>query len=170
MKLIYYSIIKNITLIRPLNYLSYDKSEAKKLLIKKYGWKDYGGHHHESVFTKFAIAYWLPKKFNIDKRIITFSAQIRSGLLKRDKALSLLSLPPYDEKLMLEDKKYVLKKLNISSNEFEKIWDSQNNSIYSYPSLIHIIKKLSFLSSFILNFIFNFKPLIGYELKKRRNH
>jgi N-acetyl sugar amidotransferase len=168
MKLIYYSIIKKIVLVRPLNYLNYDKSEAKKILIKKYGWKDYGGHHHESVFTKFAIAYWLPKKFNIDKRIITYSAQIRSGLLKRDKALSLLSLPPYDEKLMLEDKEYVLKKLNISSKEFEKIWNNKNKSLYSYPSLIHIIKRFSFLSSFVLNFIFGFKPLIGFELKKKK--
>ena len=56
-KMIYAGFIKKITDVRPFYYLDYKKQEAKKFLIEKYGWQDYGGHHHENLFTKFAMAY-----------------------------------------------------------------------------------------------------------------
>jgi hypothetical protein len=39
--------------ISPLNLLDYNKEEAKELLIKEFDWKDYGGKHYESIFTRF---------------------------------------------------------------------------------------------------------------------
>ena len=54
-----------IKIHNPFYHIDYNKTEAQKFLSKEYGWKYYGGHHHENLFTRFAIAYWLPKKFNI---------------------------------------------------------------------------------------------------------
>jgi N-acetyl sugar amidotransferase len=165
-KLIYYGTIKRIKMVRPFNYMQYDKSSAKELLVKEYDWKDYGGHHHESAFTKFAIAYWLPKKFGIDKRKITYSAQVRSGLISRDNALNLLSQPSYNLDLMEGDKDYVLKKLGISQNEYDEIWNAPNKSIYDYPSYLPLFNKYIKFAMKIFKYILPFKPMMGYELKK----
>ena len=54
---------------------------AKKVNIDKLKWKDTGGHHHESVFTKFFQSYYLPKKFNIDKRKLPTFAESEYNVL-----------------------------------------------------------------------------------------
>ena len=165
-KLIYYGYVKKIKMIRPFNYMKYNKAEAREMLIEKYGWEDYGGHHHESAFTKFAIAYWLPKKFGIDKRKITYSAQVRSGMLDRNEAIDLLSQPPYDENLMEEDKHYVIKKLGITHEEFNEIWNAPNKSIHDYPSYLPLFDKYLNTAMKIFKYILPFKPMMGYKLKK----
>lgn len=165
-QLIYYGYYKGIKMIRPFNFIQYSKSTAKQFLEKEYGWKDYGGHHHESAFTKFAIAYWLPKKFGIDKRKVTYSAQVRSGLVMREKALELLSQPPYDPALMEEDKNYVIKKLGITFEEFERIWNEPNKSIFDYPSYLPLFLKYQKIANSVFRKILPFKPLMGYDLEK----
>ena len=52
-RFIYYPIIKSIKTFRPLDYIEYNKDEAKKILVNDYGWKSYGAKHCESRFTKF---------------------------------------------------------------------------------------------------------------------
>ena len=69
-KLGWLSIIRGIKVIRPYYFLDYSKNKAQIELIKDYGWEYYGGHHHENIFTKFIISYWLYEKFGIDKRKI----------------------------------------------------------------------------------------------------
>ena len=69
-KIAYFGLVKKIRDVRPFYYLDYQKQMAKDLLVELYDWRDYGGHHHENLFTKFAMAYWLPLKFGIDKRKI----------------------------------------------------------------------------------------------------
>ena len=59
--------------IRPFYYLDYDKAKARDFLEEEYNWEYYGGHHHENLFTKFVMSYWLPEKFGIDKRKISLS-------------------------------------------------------------------------------------------------
>ena len=166
LKLIYYGSVKKIKMIRPFNYMEYNKTEAKEMLIKEYGWEDYGGHHHESAFTKFAIAYWLPKKFGIDKRKVTYSAQVRSDMLDRNIALDLLSQPSYDENIMEEDKHYVIKKLGITHEEFDQIWNAPNKSIYDYPSYLPLFEKYLNFAMKVFKYVLPFKPMMGYKLKK----
>ena len=107
--------------IRILDQIKYSKSQAISLLEKEFGWQYYGGKHYESVFTKFYQAYILPNKFKIDKRLVHLSSLIRNGEMTRAEALAELELPLYDEKTLAEDRKYVLKKLEMSSSEFESI-------------------------------------------------
>jgi len=119
--LIYLRKVKGIRTIPFLNYIEYNREEAKQFLIDKLGWEDYGGKHHESIFTKFYQSYILPTKFNVDKRRAHLSTMICSGQITREAALRELSEPLYDEVELRRDKEYVLKKLSWSDEEFEKI-------------------------------------------------
>ena len=138
---LYYMMkVNNIKMVRPFFFIKYSKAEAQDFLQKNFGWEYYGGHHHENIFTKFAITYWLPKKFKIDKRIITLSAQILSGEITRENAISELE-KKFDEDVLDREKVFVLKKLNMSEDEFNEIMYSPNKSINDYPSLLKVYYK-----------------------------
>src|SRR5450432_2154644 len=92
-KHIYYSAVLKLRPVSILNYIPYKKEEAKTLLQKELDWKDYGGKHYESVFTKFFQSYILPIKFHIDKRKAHLSTLICSGQLSREEALYELDKP-----------------------------------------------------------------------------
>ncbi|MBC5991617.1 N-acetyl sugar amidotransferase [Pontibacter cellulosilyticus] len=113
--------LKGIKSVNILNYIPYNKDEAKKILTDELGWRDYGGKHYESIFTKFYQAYILPSKFNIDKRRAHLSSLICSGQITRQEALKELERPLYSEQELAADKEYVLKKLGLSEEEFENI-------------------------------------------------
>ena len=157
-KMIFASLVKKIKDVRPFYYLDYQKQIAKKDLIEKYDWVDYGGHHHENLFTKFVIAYWLPKKFKIDKRLINLSAQVMSGALTRKDALIQINQPFANAEELENLKEYVLKKLDISQEEFENIWESQNMFNYNYPSNYKLIFGLLDFFKPIVKLVFDFKP------------
>lgn len=93
--LIYYTIIKGIKVVPILNYFDYDKTSAKSLLSNELDWEYSGGHHHESIYTKFFQSYLLPQKFKIDKRKTELSAMILSGHISRNEALEKLQSTPY---------------------------------------------------------------------------
>ena len=126
----YYGYIKKIKEIRTFYFIDYQKQKAKELLMKEYDWQDYGGHHHENIFTKFAMSYWLPRKFGIDKRLINLSAQIVSGAITREQALEKISKPFESEQKLEDMKNYVLKKLQITHDEFRAIWELPNKFFY----------------------------------------
>jgi N-acetyl sugar amidotransferase len=165
-ELMYYGFVKGVKMVRPFYYIKYDKAEAKKFLSKTYGWVDYGGHHHESLYTKFVIAYWLTKKFGIDKRKVTFSALVRSGEMTREEALQKLSEPPYDPSQMEEDKEYVIKKLGLTEKEFIQIWNTPNKKFTDYPSYYPLYLKIKDTTKFVFKYILPFKPMVLYELEK----
>lgn len=108
-----------IKVIEMLNYIPYNKKEVKKTISEKLGWKDYGGKHYESVFTRFYQGYILPNKFGIDKRKAHLSTLICSAQISRESALLELKEPVYDDKQLIIDKEFVLKKLSFSETEFE---------------------------------------------------
>ena len=162
------SIVKGIKVYRPFYYISYNKKAAQQFLIKNYSWEYYGGHHHENIFTKFAIAYWMPKKFNIDKRIITLSAQVLSGEITRTEALDSIKKSPYDSEQMERDKEFVIKKLDLSKEEFNRLWKQENNFYKNYPSYMPILNKYFKFSKSVLGFIFPFIPSIVAEKQNRQ--
>ena len=106
--------------VSPLNLLDYDKNASKELLIKEFAWRDYGGKHYESIFTRFYQGYILPTKFNVDKRRAHLSTLVAANLITRAEALTELAKPTYDPELQLEDYNYALKKFGISKEEFQK--------------------------------------------------
>jgi len=159
LKMVYAGLIKKIKDIRPYYYIEYSKQEAKKMLEEKYGWQDYGGHHHENLFTKFVMAYWLPEKFGIDKRKINLSAQVVSGHISRDKALEIISEPFADEKELLELKTYTIKKLDLHEQEFQKIWEAPNKKTFDYPSNYNLIYKYIGYFKPIISKLYSFTPM-----------
>lgn len=128
-KIFYYTFIRGIRQIPFLNYFDYDKTTAKKFLKDTYGWDDYGGHHYENYYSKFAFGWYLPNKFGIDKRIISLSGPVRSGMMTRDAALKELeSKPNVDDKLV----EYCINKLGITAKTFEEILKAPNKIYRDY--------------------------------------
>jgi len=133
----YYSVIKKIRWIRILYYLPYNEQVAVDYLTRNFNWKNYGGKHFESTYTKFFQSYILTRKFNIDKRKLHYSALIRSNQMNRTDALQKILSDPYnggDELLS-----YNLKKLELSNQQFETIMNETPKNFLYYPSLYKLI-------------------------------
>lgn len=142
--LLYYIFIKRIKEFRPLEYISYDKVEAGKILEKKLGWKYYGGHHYESIYTRFVVSFLLLKKFHIDKRKVSFSALIRTGQITREEALQEIRELPYPKEKVDKDKEYVIKKFELTDEEFDRILAMKPKKFLDYPTYYSTIRKLRF--------------------------
>ena len=138
-KLFFYNYCIKIKLYNPFYFIEYSKQTAQKLLTDQYGWEYYGEHHHENIFTKFIISYWLPVKFGIDKRKITYSAQILNGDISREKALEIISRPGYAEKEIAQEISYFLKKLDLSEDNFKDVFQQPNKFYYDYPNSYDLI-------------------------------
>lgn len=153
---IYYPYIYGLKIIFPLNYIHYSKSDALEFMKTRFKWRYYGGKHYESRFTKFFQSYYLPVKFNVDKRKSHLSSLILNGEITRDEALNELKNKPYDEQEIKRDIDYISKKLKISTEEFMKILNSKPvaHSYYKsdekfYRLLYNFIKKFN-LQKFLI--------------------
>ena len=120
-KYVYYSAFLKLNPISILNYVPYNKKEIKEFIQKKLDWRDYGGKHYESAFTKFYQAYILPEKFHIDKRKAHLSTLICAGQITKEEALKELEQPLYDAKSLEADIEYVCKKFGMTRDEFTAI-------------------------------------------------
>jgi hypothetical protein len=125
---------RRIRSVSLLNSIQYDKAPAIDVLERELGWRNYGGKHHESIYTRFFQAYILPTKFNIDKRRAHNSSLIMSGQMTRQEALVAMQEPIADPRLLAEDRTYVVKKLNISDDDFESIMRAPVRSYRDYDN------------------------------------
>lgn len=127
-----YLLIRGIRWVPILNYIDFNKADAKKFLMDELGWRDYGGKHYESIFTRFFHAYFLPKKFGYDLRKSYLSALICSGQISRNEALEELSHQPASDDLLFQDREYVIKKLGLTHEEFDTILHEKPKSYKDY--------------------------------------
>jgi N-acetyl sugar amidotransferase len=169
LNIMYYGFIRQVKSIYPYYYLDYNKQEAMTFLKDNYDWEYYGGHHYENHFTRFAITYWLFEKFNIDKRIITYSAQILSGEMDRETALRDLQDNPYDKKEIDETIRFVLKKMDIKESEFKTMMSAQNKSHKDYPSYSFLFDNMLAITKPILKLIFVHKPQSLFQSEMRNS-
>jgi len=135
---VYLPYIKGIKVIRPLNYLPYNKEEAIELLINQFGWQPYPQKHFESRFTKFYEGYWLPKKFGYDTRRVQYSSLIVTKQKTRNEALEKLESPPFDDTTATQEFEYVATKLGISVKELQSYLDAPNKTYRDYKSHVSI--------------------------------
>jgi N-acetyl sugar amidotransferase len=119
-----YENVKKIRFVEPLELQPYSKQLAKETIKSAFGWRDYGGKHYESQFTKFYQGYVLPTKFNVDKRKAHLSTLVCNGELSRDEALEELKAPPIGESEVEELYNYSIKKLGFSDAEFRDIMNA----------------------------------------------
>lgn len=129
-----YKLLHGIRMVYPLNLLPYNKKEAIRLLEEQLEWRNYGGKHHESLYTKWVQSYLLPQKFGIDYRKATFSTQICAGELSRDEALRELQQPVFSSATLRDDNEYVAKKLGITPAELDDIVALPAKSFRDYPN------------------------------------
>jgi N-acetyl sugar amidotransferase len=115
-----------------LHYVPYNKSEVKQFIQSELNWRDYGGKHYESIWTRFYQGYILPQKFKIDKRKAHLSDLVFGGQITKAEALEELKEPIYEEKQMLEDYEYVLKKLRLSHDQFQHYMKLPPRSHYDF--------------------------------------
>jgi hypothetical protein len=113
-----YGIVKHSL----FEYQDYNKDKAKLIIKEKMGWRDYGGKHYESIFTRFYQGFVLPTKFGVDKRKAHLASLINSGQISKEEALEELKRPSYpSEALLTEDFEYVAKKFDMNVEEFKKL-------------------------------------------------
>ncbi len=131
---VYLPYIKKIKLIRPLDYVPYNKDEAMQLLVDKFDYQKYPQKHFESRFTRFYESYWLPKKFGYDTRKVQYSSLILTNQMSREEALEKLKFPAYDTETIQQDFEYIATKLDISVKELQSYMDAPNKTYKDYKS------------------------------------
>ena len=137
---LWYPYVRGIKTVHVLNYLPYRKNVAKKTIASELGWRDYGGKHYESVFTRFFQGYYLPVKFGFDKRRAHWASLINAAQATREEAMADLEGPPYDPALQQDDKEFVAKKLGITLEEFNQVIALPNRHYSDYKSNDWLLK------------------------------
>jgi len=111
--------LKGIKRPRLLYYLDYHSEKTRRFLEDVYGWKWYGGHHLENIYTAFFDYYYRQNKLGYDGRFIELSALIRSGQITKEQALERFD----NEGMTLEQEDFVIKeikrRLKIDERQFK---------------------------------------------------
>jgi len=117
---IWYPLGRSLRVLRPLNYLDYNKQVALADLRDTVGWTDYGRKHGESRFTKFFQNHYLPNR-GYDKRRPHLSSLVVSGQLTRSAALAELEDPLYLPEELRAEMEYISRKLGVSESELQQL-------------------------------------------------
>jgi len=130
----YLPYIKGIKLIRPLDYIPYNKEDALNLLVNKIGYQKYPQKHFESRFTRFYESYWLPERFGYDTRKVQYSSLILTKQMTRDEALEILKQPAYDQEMIHQDFEFIANKLCIPIEQLQGYMDAPKRTYKDYKS------------------------------------
>lgn len=133
-----------------LYYMEYNKDQAKQYLIDVVGWRDYGGKHYESIFTRFYQGYVLNKKFGYDKRKAHLSSLICSSQISKKEAIEELQNPMINSDVLQDDLHFFLKKMEFTVDEFQEIMNQKpvlhlafkSYSTFEYPLFKKILRLL----------------------------
>jgi N-acetyl sugar amidotransferase len=141
-RLFYLRFIRKMRTHRPLEYIDYNKEEAKNLLKTELGWRDYGGKHYESVFTKFFQAHYLPTKFSYDKRLAHLSSLIVSGQMTKQQARMEMQKPLYDPVELEDDRNYWIKKLGLTKEDYNRVMAEKPTFYTDFPNSENFYNRL----------------------------
>lgn len=126
----------------PLNYIDYNRENAFKELAQFCNFEYYGRKHLENEFTAFLQLYWLPQKFNVDKRKAHLSSMIVSGQMTREAALQELSEPMYDSNMMQGYISHIKKALQLSDEEFDEIMRGPTHQHDEFKESCFLVAKM----------------------------
>lgn len=152
-RFIYYPYIARMIVHRPLEWIDYRKDDAKRLLEEQLGWRDYGGKHFESVFTKFFQAHYLPVKFGYDKRLAHYSSLIVSGQITKDQAKRDLQMPLYQPDELIEDRMFWIKKLDITEEEYNLVMSGPPSTYMDYDNSVRYQRNLKKIARVLRYFL-----------------
>ncbi|WP_298623547.1 N-acetyl sugar amidotransferase [uncultured Legionella sp.] len=131
---LYYKYVLGMEVVKPLNFVPFNKNDAEQLLFERFGWVKYLHKHHESRFTRFYEDYWMPRKFGYEKRRAHFSSLIMTGQMSREDALNRISRPEMDEQFLVQEFEYVANKLELSVDELNAIFKGVNKTYRDYKN------------------------------------
>ena len=137
---LYLSYFRGVKVFKPLNYMTYIKSEAMAEMERIYGWKPYPQKHFESRFTRFFEGYWLPTRFGYDMRRNQFSSLILTEQMTREQALAELEKLPYDPETIEQEFNYIATKLGIGADELRKYHQMPQKFYWDYHNQQHIFE------------------------------
>jgi len=162
LKEILFYTLNGIKTFAPLYHYPYVRKEAESILIKELEWEYPGAHYYDDLYWSL-ITYIHRIKFNIDFRLVAYSALIRSGQMDRDYALEQIKKP-----YVLEDEKVInlcIKRLGLTKEEFEEFmklppknfWDYSNSyskfRLAKYP--VWVLSQLGFFTKVFYEKYFN---------------
>ena len=139
----YYLILKRIRVIPFLNYYDYSKEAAGKVLENELKWIDYKDHHFENTYAMFCHYFYMPKKFNINKRILTLSALIRDKKISKSKAKTIMSDGSHVVNKEIID--FTLKKLDLNVSDLEMFMKLKPKSYEDFNNYLRYLKPFRFL-------------------------
>jgi N-acetyl sugar amidotransferase len=140
---VYYSMVQRIRWVPVLDFLDYDKQAALEILETKLGWRNYESKHYESIYTRFYMGYFLPKKYGFEYKRLHLASLVWSGQLSRQQALELVEEDEYPAELQEQDREYVIKKLGITEKDFDDIMQSPPKIFWDYPSYKKIFRRIT---------------------------
>ena len=123
-----------------LNSVPYVKQNAEDELECLFGWHRFKHKHHESRFTRFFEDYWLPRRFGYDKRRAHFSSLIMTGQMTRNQALARISRPELDEHFLKQEFEYVARKLDLSVDELQQLFESPKKTYRDFKNKRQLIR------------------------------
>lgn len=142
---IYLRYIKKVQVLKPLNFVDYNKASALKELEREYGWKPYPQKHFESRFTKFFESYWLPERFGFDTRRPQFSSLILTNQMSREEALQKLQKSAYDPATIEDEFSYIANKLDITVEQLREYFTMEKKFYWDYKNQVKIFRLGAFL-------------------------
>ena len=111
-------------------------------MIDQYKWEDYGGHHYENIYSNWGFGWYTYHKFGFDKRKVSLSGPIRMGKMERREALNVTAYPPdVNEEITA----FVMKKLDITKEEFKEIMEQECRSYKDFKTGLETLNKFKFI-------------------------
>lgn len=137
---IQYRLLNGVRVVKPLDHTRFIKKEAEDLLEREYGWQRYQHKHHESRFTRWYEAFWLPRKFGFDKRKNHLSSLVLTGQMTREAALDRVSRPELPEDELMKEFEFVAKKLDFTTEELWDYFNGPNKTFKDYNNNYKLIQ------------------------------
>jgi len=146
---IFLKYVRGVSVVKPLNFINYIKSNAINELVDIYGWKQFRQKHFESRFTRFFEGYWLVGRFGYDVRRAQLTSLILTEQMTRDQALEILQAPPLESSFIEQEIEFISTKLGITKSELDFYYKMEKRSYKDYKNQKFIFdfgeKVLSFL-------------------------
>jgi tRNA(Ile)-lysidine synthase TilS/MesJ len=139
-EMLFYTV-NGIKTFAPFYQYPYVRTEAEKIIKKELSWVYPGAHYFDDLYWSL-ISYVHRVKFNIDFRLIAYSALIRSKQMDRDYALKTIETP-----YVLEDEKVInlcIKRLGLSRQQFDEFMALKPKMFWDYPNSYSIMRMFKY--------------------------
>src|ERR1035437_1654107 len=136
-EMFYYSVFRRIKVFTPLYLVNYVRKDADKLLIKELDWVYPGAHYFDDLYWSL-INFVQRVKFNIDIRMNSYAALVRSGQMDREEAINSVK-----QVYAIEDPKIIslcIKRLGLTQKDFDEFMKLPPKTFKDYPTSYRIMR------------------------------